>query len=188
VGLYYRTTINILQPAYKWYLIGGSRLIIKEKINMRKVIVMSGVSGSGKTTYAEKLLNETGGSKVSADHYFMQFGEYVFKPAKLGEAHADCFRQFLFYLKAESCPLIVVDNTNLDATEIAPYMLGASAFGWSAEIITLWHRVPALAYKMLAERNVHGVSQETIIQQMIRLYDRKLPSYWKNTAIDVKVQ
>lgn len=79
---------------------------------MRQVVILSGVSGAGKSTYAEKLLTETQGIKVSADHYFMWEDTYKFDPTKLGEAHADCFKRFISHLQAPfSWSCVVVDNT-----------------------------------------------------------------------------
>lgn len=104
---------------------------------MKKVIVLSGISGSGKSTLCEDLLNGSQGVKVSADHFFMKQGEYIFDAARLGEAHADCFRHFIHFLQTKSVDTVLVDNTNCSSDEISPYMLAASAFEWEAEIRTL---------------------------------------------------
>lgn len=152
---------------------------------MRKVVILSGISGSGKSTLAEKLLNESQGVKVSADHFFTKPDgkgsvSYQFDPSKLGEAHADCFARFIRFCQDPNGNLIVVDNTNTSAEEIAPYILGAAAFGWEAEIITL--RAPfADRVQKCAGRNIHGVPLDTIKAQANRLLNRKLPRFWKNT-------
>jgi adenylate kinase len=107
------------------------------------VVVMSGVSGSGKSTYAEKLLEQSQGVKVSTDHFFMVGNEYKFDPSKLGEAHA---------------------------------------VGWKPEIITL--RASSIEkIGKCAERNVHRVPFCSVQNQAVKLYNRKLPPYWKNTDI-----
>jgi predicted ABC-type ATPase len=159
---------------------------------MKQVIILSGVSGSGKSTYAEKLLTETQGVKVSADHYFTQSdGNYHFDPAKLTEAHADCFRRFIGYLQDPmpwSC--VVVDNTNTTVAEIAPYMLGALAFGYQPEIITLRVNTRAPNYQaldMVYRRNTHGVSENVVYSQHNRLSNRVLLPWWKNTDIMVEL-
>jgi hypothetical protein len=172
---------------------------------MKKVIVMSGVSGSGKSTYAEKILNETQGVKVSADHFFMKDGVYAFDVAKLGAAHADCFRRFINFINEThftTCDtkenVVVVDNTNCTEAEISPYMLASAAFGWEAEIITLVPKKSLATpseyfkmcnqrteyFKMCAQRNAHGVSLNVIENQWYRLSHRGLPPYWKNTFVE----
>jgi predicted ABC-type ATPase len=151
---------------------------------MSHVIVLSGVSGNGKSTYAEKLLQETQGVKVSADHFFMKNGVYNFDPYKLGSAHADCFRRFIGYITSDCGlpPCVVVDNTNTTVEEISPYMLASAAFCYSVEIRTINCDVGDI--DTLVARNIHGVSRSAIIAQGRRIYTRKLPSYWKHTYID----
>jgi hypothetical protein len=78
------------------------------------------------------------------------------------------------------CSPIVVDNTNLSAYEIAPYILGANAFDLAPEIITMDCRNSA---EWFAKRNTHNVPVEAIRKQLERLAKRVLPSYWKNTFI-----
>ncbi len=146
---------------------------------MQKVIILSGVSGSGKSTYIEKL-NLDADYIVSADHYFMKDGEYKFDPTKLSEAHASCFRRFVRVLKY--CALIVVvDNTNTTAVEIAPYVLGAQAFGWDVEIKTI--RVEENGLEECARKNKHGVSLGTIQAQHERIMRRELMPWWKHEWI-----
>ena len=116
-----------------------------------KVIVMSGISGSGKSTYAKRVVSETEPSMkfrdgerygdyaiiVSADdHFINNAGEYQFDASMLAEAHNECFRDFIEALQSE-VGLVIVDNTNCSSEEIAPYMLGASAYGYEAEIVTI---------------------------------------------------
>jgi hypothetical protein len=152
---------------------------------MSKVIILSGLSGSGKSTYANKLQLQYKGtySIVSADHYFTEpGGHYHFDAGKLGEAHAICFRNYLYDLQhGQTIGIVgvIVDNTNLSETEISPYMLGAAAFGYDAEIVTLLCH-PDTA----AARNVHGLTRKAIENQCRKLQHRRLPHYWKQTTID----
>jgi len=172
---------------------------------MKKVIILSGVSGSGKSTYAKKLWNELEPGQystiVSADDYFMASDgeclEYKFDPSKLGIAHGVCFRNFLEAIDSEKgYSLVIVDNTNTTSEEIAPYVLGAQAFGWEPEIHTLRvqgalrkdnngmviARSSALMDK-LVKRNKHGVTAKTIQAQANRLTMRMLPPWWKHIDI-----
>lgn len=158
---------------------------------MKKVIVLSGCSGSGKSTYAKKLANDsaTNGNVLvcSADDFFMKDGRYSFDPSKLSEAHGECFRRFLSAIDRTGrdgpggYDMVVVDNTNTTSEEIAPYMLGAQAFGWEAEVQTIgWSSL----WTECARRNVHGVSIETIDRQLNKIAARKLLPWWKHTWIN----
>lgn len=178
--------------------------------DMRKVVVLSGTSGSGKSTYARKLILEHLGiqvgdevslehilavmpdddprctiSYVSADRWFMKDGEYRFNPAELSQAHNSCFLAYISALLEEK-ELVIVDNTNTSEVEIAPYMLAAGAYDYEAEIITLTpgHTMNWVDYyAQCAKRNAHGVGFETIKAQHKRLVNRNLPPWWKNTDI-----
>jgi AAA domain len=154
---------------------------------MRQVIILSGISGSGKSTYAEKLLQHTRGVKVSADHYFMKGDTYTFDPSKLEEAHNDCFRRFIgFLIEGGSflgADMIVVDNTNTTVWEISPYVLGATTFGYQPEIHTLWVREQDLV--KAKTRSIHGVPLSSLSSQFYNLARRTLPKWWHNVNIEV---
>jgi predicted kinase len=149
---------------------------------MRKVIILSGISGVGKSTYARD--NFPGALRFSADDFFSRSGEYKFDPTKLGEAHANCFKRFLAHLAIENVDMtLVVDNSNCEAWEIAPYVLAANAFGWEHEIITLF--VPWNKLEKCADRNIHGVLTNALSVMFDKLYKRVLPAHWNAREIKV---
>ncbi len=151
---------------------------------MRKAIIISGVSGVGKSTYARD--NFPGALRFSSDDFFQREGEYKFDPAKLGEAHANCFRRYLAHLAIENVDMtLVVDNTFCEAWEIAPYVLAANAFGWEHEIITLF--VPWSKLEVLASRNIHGVPTNVLSSMFDKLLKRVLPKHWNAREIKVEV-
>ncbi len=162
---------------------------------MRQVKILSGVSGSGKSHFAETLAKENISlgkphlSKcdsvrvVTADDYFMVNGEYRFDPAGLSNAHGACFFNYIESLQQE-CELVVVDNTNTTSEEIAPYILGAQAYGYEVEILTIVANGSLDNIARFANRNTHGVSKDAILSQASRISRRKLPPWWKNTFID----
>lgn len=150
---------------------------------MKQVIIMLGVSGSGKSTYAMNLMSRENTcakslARVSADFFFSKSGSYIFDPAKLGEAHAWCFRNFLDELRGKT-ELVIVDNTNSTPMEISPYMLGAQAFGYEAKIIRVLCS-PRLAY----ERGKHGVSLASIEACEARIRESQLPPWWALEEVD----
>lgn len=148
---------------------------------MSNVVVLSGMSGSGKSTYARKRTEGvTSVAKIiSTDDYFTTpEGVYAFDPAKIGVAHAATFYRFIQALDSGRYRLIVVDNTNTTIEEISPYMLGAAAFGYEAEVVTI--EAPMIFAHM---RNTHDVSANEVEAQMYRLRMRALPPYWKSSVV-----
>lgn len=155
---------------------------------MRKVVVLSGVSGSGKSTYIREVLGLTyekvggEGSKVvvSADDYFTDsLGVYNFDPTKLSDAHGECFYNFIAHMRHGE-ELVVVDNTNTTVMELSPYILGAQAWKYEVEVVTLMCESED-DVKVCAARNSHGVPFGGVMAQHKRLLERSLPPWWKNT-------
>lgn len=151
---------------------------------MRSVVVLSGVSGSGKSEHAKKAElahHHDSMMIVSADHYFIGPDDvYRFDPTQLSKAHGECFKVFIDALRHD-VELVIVDNTNTTTIEIAPYMLAASAYCYEAEIVIMNAREHQL--EMCAKRNKHGVSLDVITKQHQRMWDLKnqLPPWWNRT-------
>lgn len=143
-----------------------------------KVEILRGMSGSGKSTYAmEKQKTNPNTMIVSADHEMTdaQSGEYLFDPKRLTLVHVLCFKKFIKKLQTTAnLDLLLVDNTNLCAWEVAPYAQTCLAFAVSFAVITFmpsnWHEV--------AIRNRHGVSVEKCWQQYQTLLSERLPPHW----------
>jgi predicted kinase len=139
-----------------------------------KVILLSGISGSGKSTYASLLRGHV--IRCSADDFFHRNGGYHFDSSQLGRAHGDCLKKFAEnlakpdYVKPE---YLVVDNTNLTALELAPYVALAFAYGYVPDLITLM-----VSHKTGAARNKHGVNEEDCRKMENALLSRELPKYW----------
>lgn len=145
---------------------------------MKKVIIMRGVPGSGKSTYIKN--NFPDAIVCSADKFFEQNGEYKFNRELLGEAHHWCLRTFCSHL-LQCANLVVVDNTNISTWEIAPYAQMALAHVYGLEIITLKVN-PEVAHS----RNVHGVPANVCRRGAGRL-DRQakgFPKVWKHTMVE----
>lgn len=154
---------------------------------MREILIVSGVTGSGKTTLVRQLITEVqdrsdlGGDKpwtatVSADDFFEGPDGYAFNPSLLGEAHGQCLRRFTELLVAKVSPdTLIVDNTNTTTEELAPYVLLANAYKIPVRLITV---TTPYDLELAAKRNVHGVPIQAIRAQSDRLDKRELPAFW----------
>lgn len=145
----------------------------------KAVKILSGVSGSGKSTHTKALLSSTGYEtivSVSVDDYFAKGGVYKYDHQKSAEAHSACFREFIRHVQI-GVHLIIVDHANTYAEAIAPYYQAAESFGYVPEIIELVVSTDDDLQKCLT-RNVHSVPAKDIIAQQDRMINRKLPSWW----------
>lgn len=158
---------------------------------MTKVIILRGVSGSGKSTFVKK--NWPHAQVFSSDFFFMKDDKvYDFDAKKLPYAHGWCLRQFInalsaFNHKVAMLPgfdgkneVFVVDNTNTTIAEIAPYYAVAQAYGLNAEIITL-----DVDPRKAAARNTHNVPATTVDRQYQNLVKNaeQFPPFWVHRVI-----
>jgi hypothetical protein len=147
---------------------------------------MSGIPGSGKThwimkaktDYARARNQEVGVScwiVCSADAYFVSkgYGDYVFDPSKLGEAHGACLLKYEKALRIGVCDVLVVDNTNTTTEEMAPYVALAMAHGAEIEIVSVG--CPA---EIAAKRNTHGVPLRACQAMAQRFTNLTIPHFW----------
>lgn len=160
----------------------------------KKVIVMSGIPGSGKSTWATN--NYSKALYCSADNYFIKDGLYDFDASKLSKAHNYCMKKFLEsidYLENEQeseeefntrleqdgwDPIIVVDNTNLSKWEASPYIAVAKAKDFEIEVVRIISINPDIA----AGRNTHGVPYNKVLEMHNRM--ESFPKYWNVRIIE----
>lgn len=156
-------------------------------MDKKKVFVMRGVQGSGKSTYASmlhKAASEDGllPLTVSADHFFNGPNGYHFDVKKLGDAHKECMQRFLWALQDGMSP-IIVDNTNINVEDVAPYVAVGEAMGYEVTIIQV-NTPPDVA----AKRNIHGLGEKQVRDAHDRLQRVVLPWRYKVTHVDPKQQ
>ncbi|NXJ62917.1 N4BP2 protein, partial [Rostratula benghalensis] len=136
------------------------------------LVLLRGVPGSGKSYLARTLLEDNpGGIILSTDDYFYKNGQYHYDPDCLGEAH-DWNRKRAKEAFETSISPIIIDNTNIQAWEMKPYVTLAQQFKYKImfrEPDTWWKFKP----KELERRNIHGVSKEKI-KRMLERYERCL--------------
>lgn len=125
---------------------------------MKELILVRGISGSGKSTVAELIIprNEV----CSADDYFINGkGEYKFDVTKLKEAHQYCQTKCRLKMATEA-PIVVVANTFTREWEMKEYYDLAESFGYRVHSIIVENHH--------GSENVHGVPDETLQKQKDR--------------------
>lgn len=110
-----------------------------------EVIIMRGISGSGKSSYAEQY--------------------YCYDRA----------RRFL-NTKEEGAFPVIIDNTNLEAWEISPYIAYANMRELPYMIIEIVVHKQDLA--RISDRNKHGVLYSGIQKQYEKYMKSNLPPFW----------
>jgi len=172
------------------------------------LIILMGISGSGKSTVANALttphiegvrlrLGETplanrvsqlvvarpaGAIPVtaSADDYFTgPDGAYRFDPSQLGAAHGNCLRTVIGALELEA-PVVIVDNTNTTTIELAPYIALGQAYEREVVVVAL-----NIGVSRAFERNVHQVPGPGIAAQAERLAKTlaEWPPWWPRPQV-----
>jgi predicted kinase len=135
----------------------------------KKLYIVRGVPGSGKSTFA---LNLVGSDFLvcEADKYFMIDGEYKFDGSKLKEAHESCRTMVETYMKDslmndQFYREIAVSNTFTQEWEMQPYFDLAKQYGYMVFSIIVENRHGG--------ENQHGVPAEAI-QRMKDRFNVKL--------------
>ena len=138
---------------------------------MRKLVILRGVSGSGKSTKARQMIadfyketNSISWLICSADDYFMNNGVYKFDRRLLKEAHLQCQIDLICGMM-DNVELIILDNTNTHKWEYASYLGNAKQYGYEVEEVIVGNTQDVELY---AARNKHGVPLESIARQSAR--------------------
>ena len=135
-------------------------------MNNKKVYILSGIDGAGKTTLARKLVVEgtPGAVIVSANDYMTDAtGAWEFDPKRLSETHGKCQAAFHTAIK-QGTEVIIVNNTNLVASHRDVYVNHALKCGYDVTILVL-----DVDLDTAAARNVRGVPLHTLEAQKRRL-------------------
>lgn len=145
---------------------------------MKRLILMRGLPGSGKSTETKKLAADhmyQGGKSVavcSTDDYHMIDGKYVFQPAMLGQFHHLNLQDADLYMKI-NVQLIIIDNTNIKRRDMTRYQKSGKQLGYEVEEIIMdeeylipgeemtQHLIDAYV-DLCANRNMHDVPREVI--------------------------
>ena len=119
-------------------------------------VILRGLPGSGKTTWAARLAAEQGYVHLEADQHFMVNGRYRFDPARVADAHALVARAALDAMQTER--RVVIANTHVRLWEMAAIIGAANLAGKSfcfVECTAAWG-------------NVHAVPEDAITRMRMR--------------------
>jgi len=142
---------------------------------MSLLMVMRGVSGSGKSTRARELMNEFMEQNpealvhvCSADEFFInsKTGKYEFDSKKLPQAHAWC-KGRAYAAMSMGADLVIVDNTNTQKWEYEPYLEMAYLFKYDTEECVVGE-FDSDSLMLYAQRNEHGVPLSAIMRMANR--------------------
>ncbi len=161
-------------------------------IARRRVKILRGVPGAGKSTYSKNLaiehfayLHKNGLPKFfrvfSADDYFIGVNnKYSFDAKKLGKAHKACLNNFMAAMAVlpDSDEILVIDNTNTTLREITTYVDICLAKEVPFEIVTI-----AVPVEIAAHRNVHNVPVDKVYSMHRRLLEAKIPKEWPQIVV-----
>lgn len=120
----------------------------------------------------------------SADDYHTVNGKYEYKAENAAYAHADCLQRYLKVVahaaERPGCewPTIIVDNTNTNVWELAPYYQAALAFAVDVRIVYVLRDI-----ETCTRRCIHNVPVDRIHFMLQNLLTEKLPGHWKQEIV-----
>jgi NEDD4-binding protein 2 len=145
---------------------------LKDWGNGKKLILMRGLPGSGKSTKAKQLVGN--GQIFSTDDYWCmnEKGEYRFNIHKIGEAHKWNQRRSLAAMKA-GVPIVVIDNTNTTIKELRSYTKHISLAAQLGYTVSIEEPETAWRFDLeeLLKKGTHNVPKKTV-QAMLDRYVR----------------
>ena len=162
----------------------------------RVLILMRGVSGTGKSTRAREIAGKDQSKIFATDDFWGE--DYNFDPAKKKEAHEWNQKRTIEAMKRGETP-IIIDNMHVESWNAKSYVEAANKYGYKLRIeeptSDIWktlkpmlqekHKYPEELQKIakeLAARNLHGVPEDRILD----LLHRWEPNISKNSILRSK--
>ncbi|MDE2095769.1 MAG: AAA family ATPase [Patescibacteria group bacterium] len=155
----------------------------------KQVILMRGIPGSGKSFWIKKYQKDIKSSSnenivvCSADDY----QEYQYQLTNPRLCHDMCLRKFIGFISSNAetnlYDTLIVDNTNIQAWEIAPYyrLAELAREKWDGLSIKIVHI--HCDYETAMKRNIHRAPAETVWKMYQGLLTESLPSHWNEEIV-----
>ncbi len=141
----------------------GYEAFVKAR-NKPTLYLIRGVPGSGKSTFAQSLLDKFVVQRIyEADQYFVQNGEYQFDPTLLEDAHNQCKRNT--WLALYEGMSVAVSNTSCAEWEVKIY--AKIARDTEANFVSI------IVENRHEGKNIHGCPEEKV-EHMRRKFNVKL--------------
>lgn len=156
-------------------------IVATEAVSPKVLVIMRGVSGSGKSTAARRMAQERGGVIFSTDDYFERDGGYKFDPKMLPAYHAMNQRRADEAMASGLSP-ILIDNTNTQAWEMKPYVEAAKRHGYEVEIAEPGSPgFPAADFKEIMRRQGGREEGKSMPEEVVR---RMTDRFQKGLSVD----
>jgi predicted kinase len=127
----------------------------------KNVIILRGVPGSGKSTFASLLSGHHTFIACADDYFVQENGEYKFDASLISHAHAWCQRQFLTAMEDPWFETVIVANTNVRPRDFAFYEKIAKEYKARVFHVVMENRH--------GNKDIHNVPKETLDTMRERL-------------------
>ena len=130
--------------------------------NNKNLILVRGVSGSGKTTFVEEFIENVSLS-IATDDFFYNDGVYTFDPNYLAEYHQRCIESVVSEMESPSTEgycNIIVHNTFTREWEMQAYFDLAEKYGYNVYTIIIENRHKS--------ESIHNVPKDVVKAQRDR--------------------
>ena len=131
---------------------------------MKQLILLRGLPGSGKSTFAKSISHAAVGH-IEADMFFMKEGEYKFDASRLKDAHSWCRDTVEDWMNPFGFETIIVSNTFTQEWEMEAYYKLAEQYGYVVTSLIVENRHGGV--------NTHGVPDDKL-EQMKNRFEIKL--------------
>ena len=129
--------------------------------NTPTLVIVRGIPGSGKSTFAEYCVKKLAEANITAAHcesddYWMHNGVYKFDARFLHRAHEWCFKKVFESFKNNK--IVFVTNTFTQMKELNPYLKEAAQHGLKVTVVRManefqnQHEVPELTLEAMRNR------------------------------------
>ena len=120
---------------------------------MKELVILRGLPGSGKSTFARLLTTGRKSVIIENDQHMYEDGVYIWKPSKMKGAIKETNEKLYRTLK-EGVELIVIANVNVRLADFNRYMEMGKENGYKITSLVCENRANTTS--------IHGVDEETL--------------------------